>query len=95
MLVVAVGALAVADRQVDDLQVQLGGAEEQVEVAERIEVAEVGAVGGDALVVGLAQSTLVPQSVSLIGWPSSQEKARLKNLLPSRLRKRIACSSIG
>ena len=41
------------------------------------------------------RSTLVPQSVSLIGCPSSQLKARLKNLLPSRLAKRIARSSIG
>ena len=31
----------------------------------------------------------MPHSVSLIGWPSSHEKAELKNLLPSRLKKRI------
>ena len=47
----AVRALAVADRHVHDAQVQLRRAEEQVEVAERIEVAEVRAVGGDPLVV--------------------------------------------
>ena len=52
----AVGARAVADRQFDDLEVELGGAEEQVEVAEGIEVAEEGAVGGDALVVASARA---------------------------------------
>ena len=48
-----------------------------------------------AVQINLGASTFVPQSVSLIGWPRSQEKARLKNLLPSRLAKRIACFSIG
>ena len=33
---------------VDDFQIQFRGAEQQVEIAERIEVAEIGAVGGDA-----------------------------------------------
>ena len=36
----AVGALAVADRHLYDAQVLLGGAEEQVEVAKGVEVAE-------------------------------------------------------
>ena len=70
-------------------RLSLRRAEEQVEVAERIEVAEVGAVRGERL-VGSRRSTFVPQSVSLIGWPSSQVNARLKNLLPSRLKNRIA-----
>ena len=46
-----IGALLVADRHVGDLEVQLGGAEQEVEVAEGIEVAEVGAIGGDLVVV--------------------------------------------
>src|SRR3984893_10389054 len=50
-----VSSLMIAHRNVDNLEVELGGAENQVEVAERIEVAEVGAVGGDGLVVGSAQ----------------------------------------
>src|SRR5438105_12940111 len=50
-----VGSLVIAHRHVDNLEVELGGAENQVEVAKRIEVAEVGAVGGDGLVVCPAQ----------------------------------------
>ena len=61
---VAVGPRAVAHRHVDDLQVQPGRAEEQVEVAEGVEVAEVRAAGGDPLVVPPEQA-FVPQSVSL------------------------------
>ncbi len=41
----AVGALPVADRPVDDFAVEFGRAEEQVEVAERVEVAEGAGVG--------------------------------------------------
>ena len=48
----AVGALAVSDRQLDDLEPELRGAEQQVEIAERIEVAEVCAVGRERLVGG-------------------------------------------
>ena len=59
----AVGARAIADRQLDDLQVLLGGAEEQVEVAERIEVAEEAAVGGDALVVAAEEHLGAAQRV--------------------------------
>ena len=40
-------------------------------------------------------STFVPHKVSRNGWPRSQEKAALKNLFPRRLKKRIACFSIG
>ena len=47
----AVAALVVADGEVDDAEVEPRGAEQEVEVAERIEVAEVRAVGGDPLVV--------------------------------------------
>src|SRR5581483_2129286 len=46
----AVRARVVADGQVDDLQVQPRRAEQQVEVAERVEVAEVRAPRGDLLV---------------------------------------------
>lgn len=47
----AVGALAVADGQVDDLQVEFCRAEDQVEVAEGVEVAEVGTVRLDQFVI--------------------------------------------
>ena len=42
---VAVGAGAVAHRQIDDLQVQPGSAEQQVEVAERVEIADISYYG--------------------------------------------------
>jgi hypothetical protein len=47
----AVGAFPIADGDVADFEVLFVGAEEQVEVAERIKLAEVGAVGGDLEVV--------------------------------------------
>ena len=40
----AVGPAPVADRNFDDFQVHLAGSEQQIEVAERIEIAEVRAV---------------------------------------------------
>src|SRR6266542_4165142 len=48
----AVFSFAIAHRDVDDLEVQFGGAEEQVEIAERIELAEVLAVAGNLIIVG-------------------------------------------
>ena len=53
----AEGARLVVDRHLDDFQVLLGGAEDQIEVAERIEVAEIVALARDHLVV-LAQQHL-------------------------------------
>src|ERR1044071_4871355 len=47
----AVGAGLVADGQVDDPQVELGRAEEEVEIAEGIKIPKVIAVGGDGLVI--------------------------------------------
>src|SRR3989442_15657929 len=41
----------VMDRELQDLEVELGGPEEEVEVAERIEVAEIPAVCFDAAVI--------------------------------------------
>ena len=43
-------------RQVHDSEVQSGRAEDQVEIAERIDLAEVGTVGRDPLVICLAQN---------------------------------------
>ncbi|MFM1943589.1 MAG: hypothetical protein RI897_2571, partial [Verrucomicrobiota bacterium] len=48
---IAVGACAVADGEVEYAQVEFRGAEEEVEIAEGIEVTEVGAVFGDLFVV--------------------------------------------
>ena len=50
----AVFARGVADRHFGGLQVELGGAEDQVEIAERIELAEIGAVARDLVVVASA-----------------------------------------
>src|SRR5687767_12254349 len=47
----AISAGTVTDRQVEHAQIQLGGAEEQVEIAEWIEVAEVGTVARDLFVL--------------------------------------------
>src|SRR5437879_3776285 len=41
----------VMDRDLQDLEVELGGPEEEVEVAERIEVAEIPAISFDAAVI--------------------------------------------
>src|ERR1700736_3762740 len=51
----SIRALQVADRKIDNLQVLLGRAKQQVEVAKRIEVAEVRAVRTDRFVLLLAQ----------------------------------------
>lgn len=47
----AVGAFAVADGEIDDLEVEFCRAKDEVEIAEGIEVAKVGAVGGDGFVI--------------------------------------------
>ena len=83
----------VAHREVDDLQLQPCGAEQQVEVAERVEVAEVRAAGRDLLVAAARSSAFVPQSVSLTGWPIRALKTSENALFPSRFRKRIAPGS--
>src|SRR3954452_22789234 len=51
----AVGPGRIADRYLHDLQVELGGAEQQIKVAERVELTEVRPIGGDPLVIGLGQ----------------------------------------
>src|SRR4051812_25811876 len=55
----SVGTLSIANRQLHDLESQLRGAEQEIEVAKRIEVAEVRAVCRDRL-VGLAAKDLCP-----------------------------------
>ena len=51
----AIGAAGIADRHLDDLEAELRGAENQVEIAERIEVAEIAAAGLEPCIVGAAQ----------------------------------------
>src|SRR5437773_11340403 len=47
----AVGTLAISYRQISNLQIQSHSAKNQVEIAKRVEVAEVSTIGGDGLVV--------------------------------------------
>ena len=47
----SVCAFTVADGEVDDLSIQLCRAEDQVKIAEGIEIAKVGAVGRDLLIL--------------------------------------------
>src|SRR4029453_711754 len=51
----SVGAVVIANRQVDEPEVQARGAEQEIEVSEGIEVAEVRAARLDALVVPLEE----------------------------------------
>ena len=47
----AISTIVVPDRDIDDFQVQLGGAKQQIEVAKRIKVAKVGPVAGQKFVI--------------------------------------------
>ena len=47
----AIRPLTITDGQVNKLEIQLGRAEEQIEIAEWIEVAEVGTVRSDQLII--------------------------------------------
>src|SRR5882762_10543752 len=49
-----ISALAITHRQIGDFQVIFGGAEQQIEIAEGIEVAEIGTVGRDHFIMLLA-----------------------------------------
>src|SRR5579859_7499964 len=46
---------AIADGNLHDLEIEARGTEQQVEIAERVEVPEVGAVVGNSLVIGAPQ----------------------------------------
>ncbi len=46
-----ISAGAIANREVHDSQVQFGGAKNQIEIAERVEVAETGAVARDRFII--------------------------------------------
>src|SRR5262245_27690568 len=51
----AVGAAGIADRNLDGLEAELGSAEDQLEVPERIEISEITARGLDPRIVGAPQ----------------------------------------
>ena len=48
----AIGTGEIMDGNLDDLQIQFRRTEDQIEITEGIEIAEVRAVGGDLIVVG-------------------------------------------
>src|SRR5262249_15534526 len=50
-----INALLVAYRLLNDLQIILCGAENQVEISERIDLAEVGSIGGDHVIISPAE----------------------------------------
>lgn len=82
------------DRDLHDLQVQRGGPEYEIEVAERVEVAKISAIDGNLPVVG---PELDLRATECVGNPAAQEirEDRLKNRFPIRFRKRIAGPFIG
>ena len=88
----AVRSRLVANGQVDDLHVESCCAEQQVEVAERIELAEVGAAVRDPL-YAVRSSTFVPQSVSLTCWPMIAFESSENTLFPTMFANRIAPGS--
>src|SRR6266480_4763446 len=51
-----VGSGLITNGQIRNAQVEFRGTEEEVEIAERIEVAKVSAVAGDGIVVGTEQN---------------------------------------
>src|SRR5262249_39770840 len=59
----AVGAAGIADRNLDGLEAELGSAEDQLEIPERIEVAEITALSLDPRVVGAPQRLGAAQGV--------------------------------
>ena len=51
----AICSLGVADRYFNHFQIELGGAEDQIEISERVEISEIGAVSCDIEIVRLGQ----------------------------------------
>ena len=90
----AVSPLTVPDRQLRDLHVQSGSAEEQIKIAERVEVAEERPTLCDLLVVS-AQERLGPAEGVLDLLLQDPGKGQAKNLLPIRFSVCMACRSMG
>ena len=72
----AVAPARVAHRDLDDLQVELGGTEDEVEVAEGIEIAEVGAVRDDPPVMALQERLGAAKRIgqALVQEPSEEPR---------------------
>src|SRR4051812_7658228 len=82
----AVIAGTVTDRDFYDLQAQPGCTEQQVEVAERVEVAEIGAILRDARIVGFPQD-LGPAEGVLDRLPKQPRKSPAEKLVPHEVEK--------
>ena len=91
---ISVDTLAVRNWNFDDLQSHPSSAKNQVKVAERIEVAEKGTIVCQLEIVRTANHLGAAQSV-LKALSKNEGKAIAKNLLPRRLKKRIASFSMG
>ena len=83
---------AVADWEIGYLQTEPGAAEEEVEVAKGVEIAEVGATCGDLLVVVPEQGLRAAESVFHV-LPDRKLNTSENSRLPRMLRKRIAPGS--
>src|ERR1051326_6615885 len=76
---IAIGPLAVANRNIDNLQIQLAGAKQKIEVAEWIEVAENMSVAGNMKIVFTEQDLRSTKSVfdRLSHYPGKREAEKL------------------
>src|SRR6185437_14565571 len=90
----AIGPTGVPDRHFDDFQGQLRGAEDQIEIAERIEIAEIAASGLEPLVVGAPQHFGAAQRVGETLSEQPAEGVR-EQLVGDEIEKRMASFSSG
>src|SRR3990172_3335420 len=79
-----VGPALVTDGQVEDLQSEPGRAEEEIEIAKRVEVPEVRPLGGDALVVASPQGLGAAQRV-LDGLSQQPGEKQAEDLVPHKV----------
>ena len=91
---IAISSFSIPDRHFRDSQILFGGPENEIKVTEWIKVSKVGSILRNQFIVGFAQNLGAAESV-LDGLPEEPGKTMLKNLLPTRLKKRMAFSSMG
>ena len=56
-------AFPITDRQVSDFEIEFGGTKQEIEIAERIKVTKVSAVGYNQIIVSLSESLCTAQSI--------------------------------
>src|SRR5690348_12259636 len=79
-----VGAFAVADGEVEDFEIHLGRAEEKIEIAEGVEVAEIGSIGGQLFVITLTQDLRAAKSV-LHTLPEQAREGPAEEFVPGQV----------